>query len=268
MTLVDVNRLYPGDVLLSTTRAMSSALIRSMTFSEYSHASLHLGAGVIIQSTSDEGVAFATLELVKAESNARLGVSRVWGRLPGATVLHVYRHESLTNLQLSFEQQDPLRTWLNEYVMTSYWGKDYARLATLASASPFLSFAPKAKTAVLNAVGRLGADVGKVAPGPFCSQLVAEVLSAAGIPAVPVDLPSHGISPQTLVDPSHTNLRRALTESAVDDSIPNDNERLESRRRVLQSSVVTALNAYRRGQEHAKVRLEEVDSLLKERSRV
>jgi hypothetical protein len=261
MALVDVECLCPGDVLLSTAPGLISAMTRMMTCSAYSHASLHLGGGgSIIQSTPNDGVAFATLELVKAESNAHL---KVLGTLRGATVLHVYRHKWLCDKQLPQDQRLRQMEYLYEF-LGAYWGKDYPLLKRLALSSPFLEFAPKVKTEVLGAIGKFGADRGKIVPGPFCSQLVFEVLAAAGLPPVSADIRSDEVSPQSLIDAAHTNLRRVGSAEFdhPDDSIPNDEELLESRRKILESSKHHEMNLYRRDQVRLLALITEVNEKL------
>jgi hypothetical protein len=263
MALVDVDSLCPADVLLSTGPGFVSAATRILTLSDYSHASLCVGiGGTIIESTPDKGVAFSSLELVKAESDAQLGVSRVLGTLSSATTLHVYRHKWLFDKNLSYDEKMLQSKYLFNFF--DAWGKDYSRLKSLAHASPFLKFAPKVKTEVLDAIGKLGADGDKVVSGPFCSQLVFEVLAAAGLPPIPADIRSDEVSPQSLIDPASTNLRRVVSAEFdyPDDSIPNDEDRLKRRCMMLSPAMFREVNLFRRDQVRLLELITEVNKKL------
>ena len=224
---IDLEQLYPGDVLLSTSRALTSAAIRKVTGSPYSHAALHIGSGIIVESTSEDGIAFAALELFKAETDHRNRVYRIFATVPSAKVLHVYRHESLVETGLSLEQQLELSNRVHARVLDQ-WGKDYAPIESLGAATAFMDKAPRLKSQVLRTARKLGADKNKVVPGAFCSELVAQVLTDSGLPPLHAAVPPGRVSPAALVAPPNSRLvRQVQANCQPDPGKPNDDERLE-----------------------------------------
>jgi uncharacterized protein YycO len=61
--------LAMGDILVSTTPALSSAAIRIGAGADVSHARLYIGAGQVVEAVG-EGVVLAQLENVVAHDNA------------------------------------------------------------------------------------------------------------------------------------------------------------------------------------------------------
>lgn len=59
--MLTINDLKPADILLSTGAAIPSAVIRSVTVSDYSHAALYVGNSEIIEAIG-EGVKLQSLE--------------------------------------------------------------------------------------------------------------------------------------------------------------------------------------------------------------
>lgn len=258
---VDVAKLYPGDVLLSTSSSIPSAGIRFATKSIYSHAAIHIGAGLIIQSTPDDGIAFSGFRLVKAETSLRANIRRLIGTLPPATMLHVYRHENLVGAEMSHHQEMQLSEMLSE-AAGEYWGKDYAMLETLGDASALLSHAPAVKQWVLRQVGkRTGADADKVVPGPFCSELVAALLTSVGLS--PMQAAFAQVSPGDLAAPEKSVLVRLPdAEVLLDSSMECDVEWLQLRRSMIESAFSIRMTQYRNNQLRTLAALDELETVL------
>lgn len=75
ISVVDPRALLPGDVILSTTAKLESWLIRTATWSDFSHALLHVGHGVAIEA-NDPGVVAIFLPVLGHDAATRLIVRR------------------------------------------------------------------------------------------------------------------------------------------------------------------------------------------------
>jgi hypothetical protein len=69
--LLDIGALKLGDVILSSTEHLVSTLIKDITSSAYSHASIYLGDGVIFES-NDDGVRPRPIQMLRQTENGRV----------------------------------------------------------------------------------------------------------------------------------------------------------------------------------------------------
>ena len=252
--LLDVTRLRVGDVLLTTQASLTSAFIRNVTWSDYSHILLHLGNGLVVESTPDKGVRMKTLELKKVEprqSNPAVGENRykVLVEVPDATLVHVFRHKSLAG-----ERGDPEEIELSQKIfmaLQNRWGTDYSLLTALGHATTLLSSTPKLKHAILRTVGKLGPDKNKEVPGDFCSQLVGNIFGDLGLAPFNLYGPDELPSPGSFSDEEHNQMMKVHdVHDSGDDSIPGDMERLKRELDIQRSQHinVVALNSTVKGQ--------------------
>jgi hypothetical protein len=76
--VIDVSKLLPGDIVLSTGKNKVSWMIRAVTGGDYSHAALHVGHGIAVEA-NDPGVVPVFLPAVSYEANTRVHVRRLRG---------------------------------------------------------------------------------------------------------------------------------------------------------------------------------------------
>jgi uncharacterized protein YycO len=79
--VIDVSKLLPGDIVLSTGKNKVSWMIRAVTGGDYSHAALHVGHGIAVEA-NDPGVVPVFLPAVSYEANTRVHVRRLRGLPP------------------------------------------------------------------------------------------------------------------------------------------------------------------------------------------
>lgn len=266
---VDLERLQAGDVLLTAQATFNSWLIRKATKSAYSHAILYVGEGLIIESGPKEGIAFALLNLIKAESiedkSEYLG-RKYWlfATIRGATVIHVYRHASLAKQSLNWEEKLTLMHHVHG-VLPDKWGRDYSLLESLGMATPWLRRMPQLKRWLLRTAGKMKADKGKVVPSDFCSELVANVLNDLQLPPFKSSIPGQIPSPQSLADSQISNLCRVpAAEGQPDEGKAADEEHLAAAQQRFMFHVGVHMNDYRKSQLHMKAGLDKVETTLKD----
>lgn len=158
--------LRPGDVLVSTERALLSVGIRTMTGSPYSHASIYVGHGQIVDATKP-GVTLRNLSDLTG-SATRVGVIRAVG-------LTKAQQEKIVDTALEARGQSYNVTGLINGIRSE--------------ADPFYQLYRRLKGG-----GRYGL-AGQVGVGLFCSELVIATYKEIGITIAP----EAGDSPGTIV---------------------------------------------------------------------
>lgn len=268
---VDLEILQPGDVLLTAQATCNSWLIRKATKSAYSHAILYVGEGLIIESGPKEGIAFALLNLLKAESiedkSEYLG-RKYWlfATIHGAKVIHVYRHAVLAKHSLNWEEKLALMHRVHG-VLPDKWGRDYSLLESLGMATPWLRRMPQVKRWLLRTAGKIKADKGKVVPSDFCSELVANVLNDLQLPPFKSSFPGQIPSPQSLADSQFSYLCRVpAAEGQPNEGKAADEEYLAAAQQRFMLHVGVHMNDYRKSQLHLKAALDNVEMILKDQT--
>lgn len=256
--VIDLKQLWPGDVLLTTSDAVTSAFIRRATRSPYSHAVLHIGQGLVFESTPKGGIGFSVIDPFKAEGDPLVFEYQVFGRLTGATLAHVYRHKDIVALNPNGEVQAALQRAIHAQTL-HHWGRDYSKLRQLGPTTRILSRVPRVRDWILDRAGELGADDGKLAPGAFCSQLIVEVLAAAGWDPLIKGRPQ-GTSPRDLADVGKSKLvRHPAAEVGPDALKPCDESQLKTWQAFASMHrVAVALNHHNRDNVRSAVLLGEL----------
>jgi cell wall-associated NlpC family hydrolase len=153
---IDQSSLRPGDILVSTEKGFVSNAIRTSTFSAYSHASIYVGDGKIIDATGD-GVQRRNLSALTKPA-ARVGVIRV---------------DSLTS-----SQQDQVVATARKLV-----GKSYNYFGLIFGGVVELTPIYRAYRTVTGKPLKVsGSTLGF---GYFCSELVIKSYKSAGITIAP-----------------------------------------------------------------------------------
>jgi hypothetical protein len=255
--VIDLKQLWPGDVLLMAADTATSAIIRKVTRSRYSHAALHIGRGLIFESTPSGGLGFAAIQPIKAEGDPLRYEFKVFGRVAGATLVHVYRHRDIAALN----PEGPVKRAMQKAIFEQtqlHWGRDYAKLRQLGATTPLLSKLPRLKRWILDSAGAR-ADQGKLAPGAFCSQLIVEVLTSAGWPPLKSGRAQEA-SPQDLADNGKSFLQRQpQTETQPDPNQPCDQRELETWLTFASAhGVAIALNPEQKFNIHTSIQLHEL----------
>lgn len=176
MTLIK-SELKPGDVLVSTTSALTSKLINLATGSKVSHAMIYTGDGNIIEAIGD-GVIKRTLTQAIAESYLCVA----------------YRHKNMSKAQAQQIVQ----------IVNKWVGKKYDYLGTLFTDSSNSVKLLKYSFCLINPAicSDLSNANSKTPPRDkfFCSELVLTAYKDAGMPLTKED-PSKG-SPNQIVNAS------------------------------------------------------------------
>jgi hypothetical protein len=161
--LLDTSALRPGDLLLSSTPGVVSKGIRVATASNFSHASIYYGSGVILEA-NDKGVG-----PTRIRPNALAPSGGIAG-LPydDWTTVIVLRHAGHSN---SSSWQVAMRTALRESV-----GYDFPPMTVMAEGSrSLLGFLSRPIALVMDMVERLQ-NRAPIAWDAWCSRLVGYVL--------------------------------------------------------------------------------------------
>jgi hypothetical protein len=173
--------LRPGDIILSTTRDVSSRVIRFGTGSEVSHAAVYIGDGKVIEAVGG-GVLESTLA----------------NKLSHDTLAVAYRHIDMTPekaaLMIGFLNQAK-----DAQARYNYGG--LVRVVPSVLANRICNALPAARQEACRAQARnlrLGTDSNDQF---YCSELVLRSLSAAGISIA--DMPASSSSPNDFVNLNH-----------------------------------------------------------------
>ncbi len=182
---LDVAYLKPGDILVSTTSATESSIIRMGTHSVVSHAMLYIGEGKVIEAIG-EGV---KIRLIEENINSR-----------GYKNVMAYRYPSLSSNKAELMVGYATRLKGKGYDFKALVGVAESSDALLMRANPYMA-------AVLNPIGYGGQmlvhhfaqkgsfnDVNKY----FCSELVFESYQKSGV--ILMNQPPHMSYPQQIID--------------------------------------------------------------------
>lgn len=256
---VDFSQLLPGDILLTTSKGWTSFGIRLITWSKYSHALLYIGSGEVIQSTPNQGIAMSSLDILKVESTQACQ-EKVFCTLPGAKIIHVFRHKQLAITASSGNAiQNNLMASINNAALEN-WGYDYSKLEKFANV--FWRPLQKVVRPLLQLAGLI-ADKNKIAPGAFCSHLVAKILDTIGLTPI-ANVNSETVSPGAIC--RHKNsamLRQQQIEIRPDPFVICDQNRLDFYRSLKSATVSEQFNSYVRVQRQTFARLDQFDREMK-----
>ena len=165
---IGVAALRAGDIIVSTTRAFASRIIRLGTFSPVSHVMLYVGEGKVIEALGS-GVRETTLE----------------GAVADAILAVAYRHPQL----------DAARTAAVVAHARSRVGNPYNIAGAAFQGYRILNPLP---ASVIEAVGRrLGVQPGQ-AGAVYCSELVLECFERAGVPLTTGSRPAQSTPDQVV----------------------------------------------------------------------
>lgn len=162
--MITINDLQPADILLSTGNAKVSVVIRVGTISRYSHASLYIGDGKIIEVT---GTGIASISLQDAMSDD--------------TLVSVYRRLQMSSAQAADVIQYAItkRNDKNKNNKYDYTGAFGAGVTTVPGIVVGMFLSP------IVVIGGIGADLyNRYNPEAsfYCSELVAIAFEKAGVP--------------------------------------------------------------------------------------
>jgi hypothetical protein len=203
--------LKPGDVIVSRGHDKDSDLIAWSTFGRFSHAAIYVADYCVFESI-DDGVGFSPLTLTKV-GHAPAVQQRV--RLLDVSSyrdIQVWRHPVLEQKCQSAAGQRGVSDALAE-ILIPVNGLEYPDLTALARASPapyWVALPLVWLTAKMRRESRVRL------PGMFCSQLVASALKDLGAEPLKKIVDATKISPNHLVRPRKTALKR-LADIIVDD---------------------------------------------------
>jgi hypothetical protein len=175
LSMVDPATLRAGDILVSTENGATSARIRDVTFSAYSHAALYVGDGKIIDATS-AGVQQRDLSALTKPA-LRVGVIRV--------------------SDLSAQQSEVVVKAASRLVGKSYnyFGLIFGGVIELLPAYRFFRLV----------TGKpLKVSPSSLGPGYFCSELVIKAFEVAKVKIAP----ESGDTPAGIIDYARTNPTR------------------------------------------------------------
>jgi hypothetical protein len=174
---LEVSKLKPGDIIISTESAAESWAIRKLTSSAYSHAALYIGKGQIIDATAKRVKVRPLAELMRDAS--RVGVIRV---------------KNLTDAQ----QKATLKS------AAAKVGRPYNYVALglngIAKLFGYVTMPWVSVVADSYLKGRLLA----IGPGYFCSELVIRSFRSAGVSIAP----TNGDTPGGIIDYALDNRNR------------------------------------------------------------
>jgi len=177
--MIRADLLKPGDVLLSRSRGLFSTLTRLATAGGdprrlYSHAALVIWGQSWFES-NDNGVGFLFKRIDKAERHD----NDLWRLIDVSNYVHfdVYRHPVLDKNH-DVEIDSALTNLI--FNLAGQWaGREYPPLRRLSGTTPLLSNVPRVKRFLGDVSDKLDQLLfklpGVVAPGPFCSELVARI---------------------------------------------------------------------------------------------
>lgn len=250
--VLEIDRLRPGDILFSTTAGKFSELIKAATASRFSHASIYVGDGIIVEA-NDDGV--APRAIVPTSLGAHGGVAGLpYDDWLSVAVLRLTRYDAE-------EWKSVITATLREHL-----GLDYPKVYAITqgeSLTKRLMLAPVAK--LYDAYEWLQ-NKEPVAYDAWCSRLVAFVL---------LTQLSHKLTPRQRAALEHANPQRLyeiacqIGYSEIDDCLSEpvqvSDEQFEHLRRQFKPIQDAAMSSWRqlRDAQRAKVLEEQKFSLIR-----
>lgn len=168
---IDLSNLEFGDIILTSGKGIKSFIIRSLTRSQYSHAAIYVGFGLIVEATKMKGISTRPLEIVKVESTGINSPSKEIAYIPETQKSHVFRHKDMVHNKdfSSYEQRQSIRNHL---------GDRYSHPLHLLNTSNNLR--NKLTNPIIDRILNNLEKNKKLTDRYFCSQFIANVLEEMG----------------------------------------------------------------------------------------
>lgn len=165
--MLKIATLCPGDLLFSTTRGAVSSLIRSASGSKFSHVSIYCGRGVILES-NDRGVQPRRIILRGAESDSGEMVGVPYDDWSLIAVVRAATPPTELQVELCLKSAAGV-----------YLGLDYPSMMKLGWAAKWPQRILTAPLGFILSLWELLTRGPVLAPGIWCSQLIAAYLQSA-----------------------------------------------------------------------------------------
>jgi len=156
--------LKPGDIIVSTTNALPSGVIRSMTRSSVSHASLYAGGGTVIEAIAESGV--VERSLAKAVHASRLAV--------------VYRYPKLGDGRAAAVVATA-RKYARQGAEYDFGGAAGGGVRSNSQVCLVLMPVPAIGTLLSLGCAALGTGIANTSSKFYCSELILKAFSDAGV---------------------------------------------------------------------------------------
>ena len=240
------DKLRPGDVVLTLGSKLHSKVIAARAKSTnsdrvFSHAALVSTGDRLFESTVGDGVAFTPILLDRYDETPN---GAMWlSRLTEVDDAIVMRHPELQS-----RTPEEIVRRLGP-IIAEYQGLEYPAFEKLlAAAKPTTRRERLLLDAALSVLQRLSRK-DPLAPGPFCSMLVAEIYRAADIALFTTDVDPHDVNPTMLLHSCLEEVPDAVC--AADPRSPTNEKEVSwhNDRIIERSTLGTALQRIRREQQ-------------------
>lgn len=200
---IQIDRLEPGDVILTAEHGLLSTFVRRGTGGRYSHAAIYVDANLIFESTGD-GVGFRPIESQVDSTESGREIT-LWD-VSHYAAIEVFRLAD--EYRLGGVEQAAVSSVLRATLSNEY-GKYYPYMYRVLNASPLpRAFLPLIRKIEFAAKILFNIGSPRPSPGPFCSQLVAICFEALNWKLMKQTVSADRIAPNDLANKKKSNLSK------------------------------------------------------------
>lgn len=201
---INISRLQPGDVLLTSSPNLRSKLLGQITNGEYSHAAIVLTSGTILESTPDAGIHQKHMpsgELIRNGSGSDMlfPMSECYS----AQVLRHFDYIGISSSLMNEIEQEIMD------LFRLYHGLNYPKYEKLVMALPQESALKKFGYILFPS---LASGTSRELDGPFCSYLVAAIYEGLGKKLFDFELDAANFSPNTFCSSNYLEKVESVVE--------------------------------------------------------